>query len=309
MAPQLFDTPILFLIFNRPGTTERVFQTIRAIRPRQLFVSADGPRLSKKNEQLQCEETRSIIRNIDWDCTLKTNFSEKNLGCRVAVSSAIDWFFANVNEGIILEDDCLPDQSFFPFCESLLQKYRRDLRIMHINGVNCQDGVLRGNGSYYFSGLSHVWGWATWKRAWDAYDVNIATYPEFLATNMLQDMFPLQAMQRYWRKRFDLVFNRLKDTWDFQWQYSLSINNGLCITPNVNLVSNIGFNLNATHTIDNFHSLANRPTSSLASIVHPPFVSADHAADRYEFRKYVEPHKFKKLWQLIRRSLQRVYPT
>lgn len=192
MTNKSFTTPILFLIFNRPETTERVFQQIRKIQPRQLFVSADGPRPTKIGEQETCEQVQKIIQKIDWKCDLKTNYSEKNLGCRVAVSSGINWFFNHVYEGIILEDDCVPDISFFHFCETMLEYYRNDERIMHIGGFNYQDGIIRGSGSYYFSQLSHIWGWATWKRAWDKYDVNVSTYLNYSSRNCFLRCFPTQ---------------------------------------------------------------------------------------------------------------------
>ncbi|RPI02482.1 MAG: hypothetical protein EHM64_13890 [Ignavibacteriae bacterium] len=303
MKPPSFGTPILFLIFNRPDTTAQVFEKIREIRPRRLFISADGPRSGKPGERQKCEETRKIVKRVDWKCEVKTNFSEKNLGCRNGVSSGIDWFFNHVSEGIILEDDCLPELSFFHFCETLLGYYRNDDRVMHIGGVNFQDGATRGSGSYYFSKLNHIWGWATWKRAWDKYDVTVSSYPQLLEQNMLQTVFPDPAMCRFWRKNIELVHKMKKDTWDVQWQYAVSVNNGLSILPNVNLVSNIGYNLDATHTIDNFHALASRPTSPLDTFRHPLFVVPDLQADAYTMRKYLNPNKFKKLLQLIRRRL------
>jgi hypothetical protein len=303
MTTQSFDTPILFLIFNRPDTTEKVFQRIRDIQPRRLFVSADGPRQHKKDEDRLCAETRKIVDKVDWKCELQINFLKINLGCRVGVSSGIDWFFRHVSEGIILEDDCVPDISFFRFCETLLESYRNDERVMHINGSNFQDGNVRGIGSYYFSKLSHVWGWATWKRAWDKYDVNISTYPQILEEKLLSALWPEPSMRRYWRKNIELVYTKIKDTWDIQWQYTISLNKGLVITPNHSLISNIGFDRNATHTIDDFHSLANRPTSSIVLINHPASIVPDLYADRYSFRKYMNPNKFKKVWQLIRRWL------
>ncbi len=303
MTDQPFTTPILFLIFNRPDTTEKVFQRIRDIRPRQLFISADGPRQHKNGEDRLCAETRKIVEKVDWKCELQTNFSKKNLGCRIGVSSGIDWFFRHVDEGIILEDDCLPDLSFFHFCRSLLAHYRDDTRIMHIGGSNFQDGINRGSGSYYFSSLNHVWGWATWKRAWGKYDVDMKSYPQCLREEKLLQLFPDPASRRYWKKNFDLVYEQRKDTWDFQWQYATSFYQGLTIIPNKNLISNIGFNYNATHTVDLFHSLADRPTSNIALINHPAFVVPDLHADRYTFRKYMNPNKFKKTWQLIQRWL------
>jgi hypothetical protein len=300
-----FHTPILFLIFNRPDTTEKVFQRIRDIQPRQLFVSADGPRQHKMGEDLLCAETRKIVEKVDWKCELQTNFSKKNLGCRIGVSSGIDWFFRHVAEGIILEDDCLPEYSFFHFCETLLEYYRNDERIMHIGGVNFQDNQQRGSGSYYFSQLTHIWGWASWRRAWRTYDVHMSTYPQFLEQNILHLLFPNSSTQRYWKNNFDAVYNKMKDTWDLQWQYAMLSHSGLVILPSTNLISNIGFDGKATHTIDVFSTLANRPTESIDQIQHPLFVVSDSDADEYTLKKYMNPPKLVKGWQLIRRSMSR----
>ena len=305
MANKAFDTPILFLIFNRPDTTEKVFQRIRDIQPRQLFISADGPRENKIGEDRLCAETRKIIEKVNWKCEIQTNFSKKNLGCRIGVSSGIDWFFRNVNEGIILEDDCLPDVTFFHFCETLLEYYRNDNRVMHIGGINLQDSMVRGNGSYYFSRISHIWGWATWKRAWQKYDVHMSTYPQFLEQNILHLLFPNPYTQRYWQKNFNLVYRKMKDTWDLQWQYTMLMNNGLAVLPNINLISNIGFDGDATHTTDSFSAIANRPTGIIDHIQHPLFVISDSDADEYTLKKYLNPPKLAKGWQLIRRSMHR----
>jgi hypothetical protein len=299
MQTKPFATPILFLIFNRPDTTEKVFQQIRKIRPKQFFISADGPRQHKRGEDRLCAETQKIVEKVDWKCELQTSFSKKNLGCRIGVSSGIDWFFSHVAEGIILEDDCLPDISFFHFCKVLLKYYRNDERVMHIGGVNFQDGIVRGAGNYYFSKLNHIWGWATWKRAWDKYDVNISTYPQLLEQNLLSSICEEPSMRKYWQKKFGLVYKKEVDTWDYQWQYALYIHNGLAILPNHNLVSNIGFDVHATHTIDNFHTLANRSTACIDTVIHPPFIVPDYLADAYTFKKYLNPNKLLKLWRLL----------
>lgn len=304
MKTNYLETPVLFLVFNRPDTAEKVFQRIRMAKPRRLFVSADGPRANKVGEQQKCETTRALIKGIDWKCELYTNYSKTNLGCRIAVSSGIDWFFSHVDEGIILEDDCVPDVSFFSFCQSLLDYYRNDERIMHIGGVNFQDGVIRGPWSYYFSKINHVWGWATWKRAWKKYDVDIKSFPRLLEQNGLFSLFPDSVMRRYWMKNFGRVYRKERDTWDYQWQYAMSVNNGLAILPNQNLVSNIGFDTGATHTSGGFHELSNRPTTNLTTIVHPTFVVPDIEADMYAFRKYTNPNKFRKLWHLVRQIVE-----
>ena len=169
-------TPILFLIFNRLDTTEKVFEKIREQQPKYLYIAADGPRSDVPEDQEKCRKTRAIIDRIDWDCELKTLFREENLGCRNNAVQAITWFFDNVEEGIILEDDCLPDPTFFRYCEDLLSYYRYDMRVMHIAGSNLQQGFKSDNASYYFSHIPWVWGWASWKRAWKYYDVNISSY-------------------------------------------------------------------------------------------------------------------------------------
>jgi hypothetical protein len=164
------------MIFRRPDFTSRVFEQIRNVRPARLYIAADGPRSGREGEQQLCIETRAIIEQIDWDCELKTLFREKNLGCKMAISSAIDWFFEQEEEGIILEDDCLPNQSFFRFCDTMLEKYRNDDRIRHISGCNLQHGKKWGTASYYFSNLTHAWGWANWRRVWKDYDRDLKLY-------------------------------------------------------------------------------------------------------------------------------------
>ena len=189
METNKFNTPILFLIFNRPDTTFKVFEEIRKIKPAKLYIAADGPRPNVIGEEEKCTASRNIIKQVDWDCDVKTLFREKNLGCKIAVSSAISWFFENVEEGIILEDDTFPTQSFFWFCQELLDFYRNDSRIMHISGNNFQLGKIRGEGSYYFSKYNHIWGWATWKRAWRFYDVSLNTFPIFVQRKVIKNIF------------------------------------------------------------------------------------------------------------------------
>lgn len=303
MNSDQFSTPILFLIFNRPDTTAKVFQRIREMTPRYLFISADGPRAHKIHERELCDTARKIVSNIDWDCEVKTNFREENAGCKIGVSSGITWFFEHVEEGIILEDDCLPEISFFHFCETLLEYYRNDERIMHIGGANFQNGNARGDGSYYFSNINHVWGWATWKRAWRKYDIAVSSFPEILKQNILPHLFANVKIEKFWKKKFELAYNNKIDTWDIQWQYAMSVHHGLAIIPNKNLVANIGFDNAATHTIDQFHALANIPTSAISAIIHPSQMLPDVAADYYAFRRYFSPPKLEKLWYLMLRQM------
>lgn len=299
-------TPILFLIFNRPETTARVFAEIKKAVPKKLFIAADGPRASKPGEAERCQAARDIIKQIDWDCEIKTLFREKNLGCKKAVSSALNWFFENVEEGIILEDDCLPHQSFFQYCQELLAYYRNDERIMHISGNNFQNNIVRGDGSYYFSRFSHIWGWASWRRAWAHYDVEMKTWPSFLAQNQIVNVFENKNAQKYFLNALQSVFAGKIDTWDYQWNYALWSQNGLATLPNKNLVSNIGFGQNATHTAIGNNQNANMRTETLNNIIHPVFVSIDKEADDFTFINQFEPpqNTFVQLKKLVKRALK-----
>ncbi|MFZ2303237.1 MAG: nucleotide-diphospho-sugar transferase, partial [Minisyncoccia bacterium] len=232
----------------------------------------------KEEETKLCEETRKITENIDWPCEVYRKYSEDNLGCKKGVSSAISWFFDNVEEGIILEDDCLPDSSFFSFCEELLNKYRNTDKVKMISGNNFQFGKKYGDASYYFSNFPHIWGWATWRRAWKEYDIEMKTYPDFKKNNRIAQIFKNKKMQKYWINFFDKLYTNKIDTWDGQLVYSIYDKNGVTILPNVNLISNIGFGGNATHTKTN-SIFSEIPTGTIETIIHPREVSVNEAAD------------------------------
>ncbi len=191
-------SPVLFLIFNRPETTEQVFSAIKKAQPPRLYIAADGPRSEYPNDAESCDISRAIATNVDWDCEVKTLFQDQNLGCRLAVSGAVDWFFEQETEGIILEDDCLPDQSFFLFCQELLEQYRDDTRIMQIGGTNYQFGKKRTNYSYYFSRYGHLWGWASWRRAWSFYDEKMKQWPTAKQNGILLHWADDWGFIRYW---------------------------------------------------------------------------------------------------------------
>jgi len=277
---------ILFLIFNRPDTTKQVFEAIREYRPKQLFIAADGARNEK--ELKLCNETRDIVKNIDWDCKVETLFREENLGCRNAVSSAIDWFFENVENGIILEDDCLPNQSFFRFCEDMLDKYKSNEQIMHITGTNKQLDKTIGDGDYYFSKMVHVWGWATWKRAWLKNNKVI----NHIDKNCIKDTFHDKKNIKYWIKILKLVKQNYINSWAYIWVYYIWLNNGLAIIPNKNLIENIGYDEDATHTkkIDkkmliNQEKQKNKKIN-FNEIKHPKLIERAYKADLFEQNFY-----------------------
>jgi len=275
-------TPVAFIIFNRPETTMQVFEVIRKVKPETLLVIADGPRQQKEGEMGKCEETRKIIDSIDWECNLIKNYSDVNLGCKKRLSGGIDWVFNQFEEAIFLEDDCLPDISFFQFCQSLLEHYRDDEIIMNISGINFQFGKNSNGYSYYYSQFVHVWGWASWKRAWQHYDPEMKQWPEVKRQNLLDKYFNSPRAKKYWCSEFDRTFNGKIDTWDHQWTYACWLKNGLNIIPNVNLVSNIGFGTGAVHTIDSLSEFANIPFSKINFLLkHPSSIERNVEADNY----------------------------
>lgn len=294
-------TPIAFLIFNRPDTTERVFEAIRQARPPKLLVVADGPRLDRPGEMDKCKVARAIIESVDWPCEVLRNFSDVNLGCRDRVSSGLDWVFSNVEEAIILEDDCLPDLTFFRFCEELLEKYRYDARVMMISGDNFQFGRRRTPYSYYFSRNAHIWGWASWRRAWSKYDVAMQMWPEIRDGAWQIDLFGNRRLANYWRKIYENVFNGKINTWDYQWSFSCRVQNGLVILPNSNLISNIGFYSAATHMAAQSEFANMQRTSISFPLQHPPHMIPDSKADAFvEKQMFVRPFFTKVVGKLSR---------
>ena len=245
----MLNSAVLFLIFNRPEITEKVFQEIRRAKPARLYIAADGPRDRNPADEILCENARKIANEIDWECDVRTLYQEKNLGCRVAVSLAIDWFFDHEEEGIILEDDCLPSQSFFIYCSELLQCYRNDKRVMCISGDNFQQGQSVTSDSYYFSKYNHCWGWATWRRAWIHYDRDMSLWPKFRDSGRLEHWSDgSETFKRHWEKYFNKAAAGEIDSWAFRWKFSCWAKNGLTCLPCKNLVKNIGFGEHATHT-------------------------------------------------------------
>jgi hypothetical protein len=298
-----FNVPILFLVFNRPDTTAQVFERIRQIQPAQLFIAADGPRPGKEGEKQKCEEVRNIIlKAIDWPCDVKTLFRDSNLGCGHAVSGAISWFFENVEEGIILEDDTLPDPSFFNFCKVLLEKYRFQEKIKMISGNNFQKGKWWGDGSYYFSAYSHIWGWASWRRTWQEYDFTLDGLDEKTHDKDMSFYFNDKRVKDYWKQTLDKLRNGVFNTWDIQLLFSMWHKRGLAVLPNTNLVTNIGFGASSTHTFDDSDQTSNLPIIPLTEIHHPNEISIDKRADQHYFNNFLRK---KNLFERAKRKILR----
>lgn len=259
MSDQKLITPVALIIFNRPDTTRLVFEEIRKAQPQKLLVIADGAREHKVGEAEKCAMTRAIIDGVDWQCDVLTNYSDKNLGCKQRVSSGIDWVFEQVEEAIILEDDCVPDQTFFRFCQEMLARFKCDERIMMISGTNLAWDSDH-NDPYYYSRYPHIWGWATWRRVWDKYDVDMIALPDLLNDEVFIRSFENPNEYKHWAKVFNSVCNGKVDTWDAQVVYLAFMNSMSTVYPSGNFIKNIGFDSNATHT--------NRWNSWIAELPH-----------------------------------------
>jgi len=274
------NTPVCLIIFKRPDTTEKVFEAIRKAKPPKLLVVANAPRPNQPEDVAKCAAAQAIINQVDWNCEVLRKYSDTHLDSRKQISGGLNWVFDLVEEAIILEDDCVPHPTFFRFCEELLDRYRDHKQIMTISGDNFQFGRQRQEYSYYFSRYNHGWGWATWRRAWRHYDNEMQLWPKVRDSNWLVDILQDTEAAIYWSSIFQSVYDGFK-TWDFPWTFANWIQNGLTILPNVNLVSNIGFGPEATHSKDE-SKFANIPTEEMTfPLQHPPSVIRDAEADDF----------------------------
>lgn len=297
-------TPVLFLIFRQPEVTRTVFEQIRAARPRKLYIAADGPRPDRPDDIADCEATRAVVARVDWDCEVHTRFLPSNLGLKKAVSSALDWFFEAEEEGIILEYDCLPDPTFFPYCQAMLERYRGDTRIFSITGNNIQADIRRGDGDYYFSRFTAVWGWASWRRSWSLWRPNLEDFDVFLSSKVIASIVADKKGQQFWIRTFEAVHTGLNvTTWAFCLIYAQIKQGGYCVVPNHNLIRNIGFGAEGTNAVEPNHPLARLATCELGSYNEPTFFVPDLAADtEFSLRAaYSPPTPF---WRRLARYLR-----
>jgi hypothetical protein len=304
------DSAVLFLIFNRPDTAEQVMKAIQLAKPSKIYIAADGPRAHVKGEAELCHQTReTVLSLITWECQISTLFRERNHGCAKAVAEAIDWFFRNEEMGIILEDDCLPDPSFFSFCSALLAYYKDDNRIMHIGGFNDQP-MRRSSASYYFSNYPRIWGWATWRRAWKFYELEPAPLTEPLKSSLIAKYFYnfKKAGERWF---YDFSKSRKSlSTWDYQWCLCIWKQHGLSVTSNIPLIKNIGFDARASHTLAPPEDMASLQLSSLEGpVIHPQEFLPNFKADLISIRKNLYPDfqtqvllKWRSLSKIVKRS-------
>lgn len=275
------ETPVAFVLFRRPDRTRCVFEAIRRARPRRLFLIADGPRPGVAEEQLECARARAVVEDVDWPCEVMRDFADANVGLKHRLPSGLDRVFREVDRAIVLEDDCLPHGTFFRFCDELLERYTGEERVMHVAGGQLLRNPPARDSSYHFSRYVHIWGWATWRRAWRYFDVELQEWHDLeraAREQRLRSMFAEESERRYWRYVWD---NSPEiENWDAQWSYALLARQGLAANPNRNLISNIGFGTDATNAIEDPLGIAARPLEGMRfPLEHPDSVERDDAAD------------------------------
>lgn len=301
------ETPVAFFVFNRPELARTVFDEIRRARPRKLFVVADGPRPDRPGEADACAAARRVATEVDWKCDVVYNYSDKNLGCRKRVASGLDWVFGQCDSAIVLEDDCLPDQCFFPFCSELLDRFREDERVMLISGNNFDNAISKGPYSYYFTRRAHTWGWAAWSRTWKHYDVNLSQRRFLFTRDWLIDVLGDEVEAREFEEILDALESGLIDTWDYQLAFACWIQHGLTVIPSRNLVRNIGFGPGATHTVNLTDPRANIGSGSIEfPLRHPPVVIRNLVSDWRSHYRFVSTAALVR--ELARRVLRPAFP-
>jgi hypothetical protein len=294
--------PVAFFVFNRPAVTKIVFDRIRQARPPVLMLIGDGPRHNRAGESDACRQVRQIVERVAWPCEVLKNYSDTNLGCGARVASGLDWVFQQVEEAIILEDDCLPDSTFFRFCSELLERYRDEQRVMQIAGSNLLFGRRATDDSYYFSRYSQCWGWATWRRAWRHFDFDMHSWKENREACLAK--FTHNGERAFWQHGWDSIAAKRLDTWDYQWSLSVLNANGLSITPAVNLVSNLGFGFDATHTRSRLLALHQAARAMEFPLRHPRQIERNCTADAFTARRaFYRRSRVGKAAEIVRRRV------
>lgn len=288
MLAAKFRTPVVLVIFNRPHTTQEVFNVLKEVKPTKLFVIADGPRVNNQEDIKKCQETRNIIDTISWECEVHKRYANTNIGIRNNFPDGLNWVFEQVTEAIILEDDTVPHLSFFPYCEELLERYKDDERIGMISGYNDQFGRSRTDFSYYFSRHTNIWAWGTWKRAWKYYDVNAPIWSELKNNKWLECVTTSRDEAKHWIRATDNLLNRKSEGWDAQWTVACMSQNMLSIKPNINLVTNIGFDSDSTHNT-NSNVLVSRMSVDEINfpLKHPNITLPNLEADIFSARLFM----------------------
>lgn len=305
------ESPVLFLVFNRPDVTKQTWEAIRAARPKKLYIAADGARTDRPEEKKLCEEVRAIFENsIDWPCDVKKDFRDRNLGCKHGVSSAISWFFQNEEQGIILEDDCLPTQAFFKFCDEMLEKYKDNNLIMQISGSNYvnQQAPVNNELSYYVSTLNDIWGWATWKRAWLKYSLKLKNYDEFKKNQTMKKYFKNNEIATWMNEYIESCDLPVSKVWSTQWTYCMIQNDGYTIAPTLNLVQNVGIAGPGTNNSDVLLEYQSIKAVELKqfNLKHPEKLKIRYDLDKIRFKLIRKTDPQASAWRRLRIKLSRI---
>ena len=296
----MFKTPILILVYNRSKNLNKLINLLRKIRAKNIYVSFDGPKKNQTDID-KCNNVKKNIENIDWKCNLYKNFLNTNNGCKLGVSKGLEWFFSKVDRGIIIEDDCKPSQDFFIFSEWALIKYKKKNKIGGITGNNFLKNKINITETFYYSKYAHCWGWATWRRTWEKYDKDIKFWKRYKSSKSWNNYFSHNIEKRYWEKIFNNVYNKMLDSWAYPWMLGIWKNNQLIITPKKNLVLNVGFSRDATHTNSRFHNFQYKTFKIKKPYYAPKKIEVNKIADNYVFKNhykginYLWPYRMKYL--------------
>lgn len=293
-------SPVAIIVYNRAEEALLVLKEIFKYQPKELFIIADGPKLNDSEDKKKCEEVKKIIDSFNWDCKVNVNYSSHNLGLKKRVITGLNWLFSKVERAIILEDDCVPSDDFFNFCDEMLEYYKDETDIGCITGVNFQDNITRGQYSYYFSKYNHCWGWAAWRRSWDLFSEDLSFWPEYRKSKAWKSKFSLYREKLFWTKHFDYCYSNDVNSWAANWALSLFFHESLTVTPQKNLISNVGHGENSTHTSDKNSKFSNMPTYELKNIAHPPGIRLNNDADDYTFNSHFKGYELKLSNRIIR---------
>ncbi len=278
------QVPVLLILFNRSDNASQLIDALRLVKPREIYVNIDGPRAGNEKDRIEVALCKERVAKIDWECKISHQYHEKNLGCKYSVVAAINWFFSNVEEGIILEDDCIPSASFFTFCAQMLAKYRHDDRVMQISGSNYVTMDGRPLETYYYSALNDIWGWATWKSAWSKFSIDMTGLDDFLSQGLLDVYVENPEISSWLRAYLVAAKNPSSTTWSSQWSYAMAEQFAFTIVPPKNLVRNIGFVGEGTHSgSPRWRIYSSIMAEEIDNIKSPSFFSPSRKLDRIRF--------------------------
>jgi hypothetical protein len=292
------------VIFNRPDVVDQLVASLRPARPTQLFVAADGPRETHPADVERCAAARAALDQVDWPCEITHLFRDHNLGLQQSMVGAIDWFFSHVESGVVLEDDCLVHPDFLAFAADVLARYRDEPRVMGVSALNMASHERFGPHSYVFASAGHIWGWATWRRAWEGFDAELSTWPSE-RDEFLDGATPLQ---RALARKFDAAHDGSKNTWARAWHHHVAVRSGLVVIPAVNLVRNVGLGPDATHTTSTRHSLQGLPVEGLGfPLDHPTELvpSTEYDAHLARFHTWSLGRRIRERATALSRSVRR----